>query len=311
MRTSSINICCEECGSDFVSLDIRRRFCSQKCSAIHSNRTRTYDYSTDVRKKHGHCMSCGIPILVSIRTNLKRCKCDKCRTRISKKKPKSKKKQFCKYCGEDVCKREDVCKKYRIFPTLIKYFGFDSSVVGSTLIYEEFDRIKNVLIEDYDDSLLSLNEMCNKYNHDNVMNFSKILNSLDIRRRTVSSSVINLYKMGKLTSPVNSKYKHGWHTTWDGKQVFYRSSYELDFCDELDNKKIPYTMEKLRILYWDSQLNKQRVAIPDFYLSDTNEIVEVKSDYTLDKQNMLDKKKAYLEHGYKFKLILEHKEENI
>jgi hypothetical protein len=117
--------------------------------------------------------------------------------------------------------------------------------------------------------------------------------------------------MGKLTSPVNSKYKHGWHTTWDGKQVFYRSSYELDFCDELDNKKIPYTMEKLRILYWDSQLNKQRVAIPDFYLSDTNEIVEVKSDYTLDKQNMLDKKKAYLEHGYKFKLILEHKEENI
>ena len=37
-------------------------------------------------------------------------------------------------------------------------------------------------------------------------------------------------------------------------------------------------------------------------------IVEIKSSYTLDKQNMIDKKKAYLNLGYKFKLICDHNE---
>lgn len=53
---------------------------------------------------------------------------------------------------------------------------------------------------------------------------------------------------------------------------------------------------------------KQRVAIPDFYLPESNTIVEIKSDYTYDKQNMDDKIKAYKEHGYKYKLILEKEE---
>jgi len=62
-------------------------------------------------------------------------------------------------------------------------------------------------------------------------------------------------------------------------------------------------MESLRILYWDSQLLKQRIAIPDFYLLNENKIIEIKSNYTYNKINMNDKKKAYLKHGYKFELI--------
>jgi predicted nuclease of restriction endonuclease-like RecB superfamily len=53
---------------------------------------------------------------------------------------------------------------------------------------------------------------------------------------------------------------------------------------------------------------KQRVAIPDFYLSESNTIVEIKSNWTYDEQNMKDKFKVYKEHGYNFKLILEGKE---
>jgi len=45
-----------------------------------------------------------------------------------------------------------------------------------------------------------------------------------------------------------------------------------------------------------------------FYLPDTNTIVEIKSNYTLDEQNMRDKFKAYKEHGYIYKLILNKKE---
>lgn len=40
-------------------------------------------------------------------------------------------------------------------------------------------------------------------------------------------------------------------------------------------------------------------------------IVEIKSDYTLDIQEMKDKVKAYKNLGYDFKLILNHKETNI
>ena len=68
---------------------------------------------------------------------------------------------------------------------------------------------------------------------------------------------------------------------------------------------------KWRILYWDSQIQVQRTAIPDFYLPDSNMIVEIKSDYTYDEPNMKDKLKSYKKHGYDFKLILEHKEKQI
>lgn len=37
-------------------------------------------------------------------------------------------------------------------------------------------------------------------------------------------------------------------------------------------------------------------------------IIEIKSSWTLDKQNMKDKMKAYKELGYNFKLICDHKE---
>lgn len=49
-----------------------------------------------------------------------------------------------------------------------------------------------------------------------------------------------------------------------------------------------------------------RIAIPDFYLPDKNEIVEIKSDYTLDIQQMRDKFKKYRELGYTATLVLEH-----
>ena len=67
-------------------------------------------------------------------------------------------------------------------------------------------------------------------------------------------------------------------------------------------------MENFRIEYFDSNQNKFRVAIPDFYLPRTNTIIEIKSTRTYDKQNMIDKSNQYKKLGYKFKLILDHKE---
>jgi hypothetical protein len=48
--------------------------------------------------------------------------------------------------------------------------------------------------------------------------------------------------------------------------------------------------------------------VPDFYLPDSNTIVEIKSLYWLRPEEMRNKRDAYLNLGYKFKLILEHQE---
>ena len=57
--------------------------------------------------------------------------------------------------------------------------------------------------------------------------------------------------------------------------MWYRSSYELAFAELLDSQKIPYKVEakEARTRYWDSELQRERVAVPDFYLPETNEIV--------------------------------------
>ena len=98
------------------------------------------------------------------------------------------------------------------------------------------------------------------------------------------------------------------HLTWDGETVVLRSSYESDYAELLDSKKIKYEVESLRLKYFDSQSNKNRIAIPDFYIVDTNTIVEIKSDFTLDIQEMRDRFKVYQSLGYATILILEHEE---
>jgi hypothetical protein len=45
----------------------------------------------------------------------------------------------------------------------------------------------------------------------------------------------------------------------------------------LDSERVPYEMEFKRILYFDTQKETYRIAIPDFYLSLENRIVELQS----------------------------------
>lgn len=290
---------CKWCNSEIDLSNISEfasgKFCSKICAHKYSQST-----TNDNELKQGNCRICGKEMWVKKRTDTKKIKCDEC---------KKIEKQTCKYCGQSPCKRPDICKKHKSFDALAKYFGFDKNKLGTIEIYEEFDRIKNLLIEDYWDNEMSVAEMVKKYNHYHVGNFHKLLDSLNIDRRNCSQSQINHIKNNGINENIfNYNYKHGWHKTWNGKDVFYRSSYELEYAQQLDEQQVDYDMENLRILYWDSQKCMQRVAIPDFYLPESNTIVEIKSDYTYNKQNMDDKIKSYKEHGYKYKLILEKKE---
>lgn len=112
----------------------------------------------------------------------------------------------------------------------------------------------------------------------------------------------------KINYKQHSYYKRGEHSTWNGKVVTYNSSYELDYCRLLDSLQIDYQMESLYIEYFNTHKNRLAHAIPDFYLPDSNTIVEIKGAYTYDQQEMKDRMLAYKKLGYNFKLVLEHKE---
>ena len=122
-------------------------------------------------------------------------------------------------------------------------------------------------------------------------------------RRKSKAQLICLHN-NRRNMPCENKYKHGWHTTWHGKQVFYRSSYELRYAKNLDKQKIPYEMESKRLIYYDTQKKRYSIAIPDFYLPLENKIVEIKCNYTYNKQNMDDKFKMYKNNGYECELII-------
>ena len=85
----------------------------------------------------------------------------------------------------------------------------------------------------------------------------------------------------------------------------------MDYANILDAQQINYEYEAFRIKYYDTYLEVERTSIPDFYLPDSNTIVEIKSTYTLNVQNMKDRVKAYRELGYNFILMLNKKEVNI
>lgn len=40
--------------------------------------------------------------------------------------------------------------------------------------------------------------------------------------------------MGRISTPSNFIYKDKYHTSWDNKTVYLRSSYEFDFAKILD-----------------------------------------------------------------------------
>jgi len=304
---------CEVCNNEIKNYK-SDRFCSKSCarkySTLNDNKNET---------KLSKCVKCDKIININKRSSHKNATCDNCR-KIKKiiyrqkdiktqRKIIKDNKIMCGYCGQEICKNKEVCNRYKIIPTLIKYFGFDDSKLGSLDFYKEYYRIVDLIKTEYYENKLSLIELCEKYNHSEVWNFYKILDILDIDRRTLGESTQNALLTGRRNiSNTEFNYKNGWHKTWNNKKVYYRSSYELDYCKELDKKKIDYEMETVRIEYWDNKQQKYRIAIPDFYIPFDNLIVEIKCNYSYDEQNMEDKVKKYKELGYNFKLILEHKE---
>ena len=215
----------------------------------------------------------------------------------------------CPICGTYHCTNE-FCKSHNFQGMVgLTKLGLDPTKIGTSEIFSEFNRIKDVLFDLYWNQGLSLIDLKDKFNIGSEHFPTHVLDFLNIKRRTLTESQVNAIKQGKLNNiPQNFSFKSGKHITWDNKEVYLRSSYEFDYAEKLDSSKTIYEVESIRLTYFNRSKNREAVAIPDFYIPSTNTIIEIKSDYTLDIDEMIDKFKAYISSGYSPILVLEKEE---
>jgi hypothetical protein len=178
--------------------------------------------------------------------------------------------------------------------------GFDYSNDPKT----EYLKIQSIIYSLYHIKCESMLTIMKKFNIPSSRTMDIIFNHFDVEPRSLSEAGTNAYNQHRSVLPSNYIFKTTYHTTWENKIVYLRSSYELELAKLLDSQKISYDVECLRIKYFDTQEQRYRISVPDFYLPQEHKIIEVKSDYWLNEINMRDKQKSYAELGYKFSLYL-------
>lgn len=174
----------------------------------------------------------------------------------------------------------------------------------------EFEKLKQHISELYHKKQMSSLEIKKELNIPLPNgHMPAFLKQMGVKRRTLSESSVVAISTGRMTPPGNNKaYKCGWHIDFEGISHYYRSSYEQIFYEKLDEKRISYQTESKRLPYYDSVLQKQRIAIPDVIIRN-NVIFEIKSNYRfkVDRQNMIDKFVSYKKQGYRALLVIDGK----
>lgn len=263
-------------------------FCSSSCAATYNNKKKD---ATTINKQ---------------KETLKQ-------TLIKKHKlqyPEYSKLYYCKFCGKihqsienrTNCNCGFSCIHNLLLNSLQKYFNLNLSKLGTKEMIPEMELCKKFITSLYkDNSLLSMAKLIG---HPRPGNLAKILIAIGISLNNLSTSQRKSILQNRKNLPITKKYKNGWYTTKDGKNYYYRSSYELQFIKLLENNNISFDMET-PFEYYDSQKNQNRIALPDFIIK--NKIVEIKSNYTFDEINMIDKFVSYKNYGYNPILQLDFK----
>ena len=296
---------CPNCGVSVTKVlsEYKRHktfFCSQSCAASYNNKQRSKQSREKQRK--------------TLKSTLEKKRINGANNTYTGNKThtKNKKVKRCIVCGsvKGQCPRPDVCSSGLVKQRSnnLALLGFDFSCYGTLGVIEQFEKIKALVYDLYVIQEHSIWSIMKLYKIPSERTFISLFKTFGITARSASESqqVSLLRNRRGLVSNGNPYYKRGYHTTWEGKVVYYRSSYELDYCLELDEQRVGYDMEVYRIKYYDTVKDEYHVAVPDFYIASENKIVEVKSYRTYDRQNMIDKRVTYQELGYNFELVLEH-----
>ena len=326
-RKVLMKVHCNECGKDFeITPEHHLKYNNGGCPNCHK-------YKTII------CKQCGKSFKVDRRhPNSESFICDECHKKekkyinqeekhqyeLNRRREQSKNRLYiCPCCGQphkykEKCQTSELCRRHpnRIWYKNLIPFGFDYSKIGTPEYVNEYYKALEVIKTEYFENKLSSQQIFEKYNCREYFKYESVIRNIlkteNITIRNICEAQHNAIENGKSTLTLHSyQYKTEYHKSWENKTFLLRSSYEIDYANILDEQHISYDVETLRIYYFDTQQKHKRIAIPDFYLPETNTIVEIKSDWTLDVINMLDKVKAYKELGYNFKLILEHKEVDI
>lgn len=217
----------------------------------------------------------------------------------------------CRICGRKLINGKCPNEFCNIHPNidfniLSKYFGFDTTKVGTIYVEQEFQRIKDMLNDLYWTKHMSGLQINSLFSlpKNSIYCYFKLFG---INKKSLSYAIKESIEENRVNQ-IRLKSKYELYITWQNKKIFLRSANEIKYAEYLDSKKILYEYEYFRIKYFDTQINDYRYAIPDFYLPETNTIVEIKSAFTLDVINMRDRSLEYQKLGYKFKLILDFKE---
>lgn len=309
---------CNDCGEDFeITPEHHLKYNNGGCPNCH-------------KFVNAKCFKCGKNIVVDRRQHNHKLYCKECQRivkllsvqRCHKLNIKKTNEEYyikCQFCGEyyksgEHCKHQ-LCNEHQStkwYQNLIP-FGFDYSKMGTIEYMDEYYKSICVILIEYYDNMLSPKQIyekynCSEYNINSDVTIKNIIVNAGFKVRNRSEAVQNAIQTNTLNidNLLPNPYKTERHTSWDGKIFLLRSSYETDFANILDEQQTPYEVEALRIRYFDTQQQKERIAIPDFLLTESNTIIEVKSSWTFDKQNMLDKRDAYIALGYEFKLWYEH-----
>lgn len=120
------------------------------------------------------------------------------------------------------------------------------------------------------------------------------------QRKNYSNGRLNYIKIHGLSSNNGFKSKKSIFIK-DDNQIFIRSSYEAIYLLWLEWKNIKYKYEPFRLEY----VNSNKLYIPDFYIIDSNLIVEIKGFLTNEISDKLLKcEETVLSKGYNWKLIV-------
>lgn len=87
------------------------------------------------------------------------------------------------------------------------------------------------------------------------------------------------------------------------KDLILRSNWERIVAEFLDKNGFDWEYETKRIQYWDTERQIKAITIPDFYISSTNTIIEVKSNEKFNSQQTKDKIKGIRNNGFNVFLI--------
>lgn len=253
------------------------------------------------------CIKCGCNFEIPLNSSKKIC--NKCKN-----------KKVCWYCGkektEENCKNCNFCKihNHQQVKTLVNHFNFDKNTIGTENFFKEWNRIHDILADMYWNKEYSCFDIAKEFNYKNAGNITgKIFRYLGIECRNYREAIMTAIKNNRFNPMIYLKnnYKTEYHKTWNGKTYFLRSSYETNYAEYLDKNKIDYQVEFSKIKYFNSVDKKYHFAVPDFYIPSNNMIVEIKSTFTLNVQEMIDKFRSYKDLGYNVKLILDNKEQDL